>query len=257
MSKILHSQVFGTGTPFLILHGFLGMSDNWRTLGKRFEASGFQMHLIDQRNHGRSFHSNTFNYKVMVEDLNKYCEYHQLENIILLGHSMGGKVAMEYATTYPNNLSHLIIADIGPKSYPLHHQIILEALSSLDFTKIKTRKEADKTLQKYISNTGIRLFLLKNLYWKSKEELGLRINLPILIKNIKEVGKALAPNAYFNKPTLFLRGENSGYIEDTDVILIKKHFPKASIKTIPKTGHWLHAENPNDFFEEVLGFLIS
>ena len=257
VSNILHSQIVGEGKPFLILHGFLGMSDNWKTLGKRFAAQSYQIHLIDQRNHGRSFHSEVFNYKVMAEDIKNYCEHHQLETSILLGHSMGGKVAMQYATTYPNTVSKLIIADIAPKAYPLHHQIILEALSSLDFSRIKTRKEADKALQKLIPNMGIRLFLLKNLYWKNKGELGLRINLPVLIKNMDEIGKPLAPDAYFDQPTLFLRGENSGYIENTDAIIIKKHFPKATIKTISKAGHWLHAEHPDAFFEEVVGFLGS
>lgn len=252
---ILHSKIYGSGTPFIILHGFLGMSDNWKTLGKRFAENNFQVHLIDQRNHGRSFHSNEFNYEAMVKDLKDYCDYHQLENSILLGHSMGGKTAMLYATSYPNKVSKLIVADIAPKQYPLHHQIILQALSSLDFTHIKTRKEADLELQKSINNLGIRLFLLKNLYWKSKGELALRINLPILIKNIEEVGKTLFTEAFYDKPTLFLRGENSGYIENADAILIKKHFPKASIKTISKAGHWLHAENPDGFYEEVVGFL--
>ena len=142
----LHSNIIGKGKPFVILHGFLGMGDNWKSLGKRFAEQGYQVHLIDQRNHGRSFHSESFNYGVLSDDLKKYCDVHQLEEIVLLGHSMGGKTAMCFAVTYPEMISKLIIADISPKEYPLHHQDILKALSSLDFNKIHTRKQYEESL---------------------------------------------------------------------------------------------------------------
>ena len=251
----LHSQILGSGKPFVILHGFLGMSDNWKTLGTRWAEAGYEVHLLDQRNHGRSFHSDKFSYEVMAEDLKKYCEEHSLNEIILLGHSMGGKVAMQFAVTHPEMVSKLIVADIGPKAYPPHHQDILKALSMLDFSKIKSRGEAEDILSEYIKDEGTRLFLLKNLYRKSKEELGLRVNLPILSKKINEVGVALSENAVFNGDTLFLGGEKSGYIEPMDELLIKKHFPKAKIETISKAGHWLHAENPDEFYENVMIFL--
>lgn len=252
---ILHSQILGSGKPFVILHGFLGMSDNWKTLGTRWADDGYEVHLLDQRNHGRSFHSDEFSYKVMAEDLKNYCQEHDLNEIILLGHSMGGKVAMQFAITYPEMVSKLIIADIGPKAYPSHHQDILKALSSLDFSKIKSRGEAEAILSEYIKDEGTRLFLLKNLYRKNKNELALRINLPILSKKIEEVGMALPENTVFKGDTIFLGGEKSGYIEPMDELLIKKHFPKAIIKTISKAGHWLHAENPDEFYDNVMIFL--
>lgn len=251
----LHSQILGSGKPFVILHGFLGMSDNWKTLGTRWAEAGYQVHLLDQRNHGRSFHSDEFSYEVMAEDLKNYCEEHNLNEIILLGHSMGGKVAMQFAVTHPEMVSKLIVADIGPKAYPPHHQDILKALSMLDFSKIKSRGEAEDILSEYIKDEGTRLFLLKNLYRKSKEELGLRVNLPILSEKINEVGNALSENAIFNGDTLFLGGEKSGYIEPMDELLIKKHFPKAQIGTISNAGHWLHAENPDEFYDNVMNFL--
>ena len=139
---LLHSNILGEGKPFVILHGFLGMGDNWKSLGKRFSEQGYQVHLVDQRNHGRSFHSESFNYNFLAEDLKIYCDFYKLEDFILLGHSMGGKTAMNYAVNYPDNLSKLIIADIGPKQYPLHHQDILKALSALDFSIVKTRKSS-------------------------------------------------------------------------------------------------------------------
>ena len=122
----LHSQILGSGKPFVILHGFLGMSDNWKTLGLRWSEAGYEVHLLDQRNHGRSFHSNEFSYEVMSEDLKKYCDEHILNEIILLGHSMGGKVAMQFAVTFPEMVTKLIVTDIGPKAYPPHHQDILK-----------------------------------------------------------------------------------------------------------------------------------
>ena len=256
---ILHSQIIGQGCPFVILHGFLGMGDNWKTLGNRFSKQGYQIHLIDQRNHGRSFHHKNFNYTVMVEDLKAYCDYYQLKKMVLLGHSMGGKTAMFFANTFPDCVEKLIVADISPKHYPPHHQYILKALSELDKklqnNEISSRKKADEVLSNYIDSYAIRQFLLKNLYWKEKGSLGLRINLSVLVKNIEEIGKSLPEHAFFSGETLFLKGAKSTYIEWNDESLIKKHFPKAVIKTIENAGHWLHAENPNQFYEEIMVFL--
>lgn len=251
----LHSQILGSGQEFVILHGFLGMSDNWKTLGNRWSEDGYEVHLLDQRNHGRSFHSDEFSYEIMVEDLKDYCEEYNLNEIILLGHSMGGKVAMQFAVTYPEMVSKLIVADISPKSYSSHHQDILKALSQLDFATIKSRDEAEDVLSEYINDKGTRLFLLKNVYRKSKSEYGLRINLSVLSEKIEEVGVALPENTNFNKDTLFLGGEKSGYIQPMDELLIKKHFPKAKIEAISNAGHWLHAENPDEFYENVMNFL--
>lgn len=254
---ILHSQIIGDGKAFLILHGFLGMGDNWKTLGNEFAEQGFEVHLIDQRNHGRSFHSDAFSYRLMAEDLLHYIEHHQLQNCILLGHSMGGKTAMAFATSYPEKVEKLIVADIGPKAYPQHHQDILKALSFLDFTKIRSRGEAEEVLGNYIKDVGVRLFLLKNLYWKEKGVLGLRMNLKALTDNIEAIGEALPDEAVFGKPTLFIGGGDSGYIEPTDDILIRRHFPLAKIQMMANAGHWLHAEKPDQFFDIVSGFITN
>lgn len=253
--RLLHAHVIGSGKPFLILHGFLGMGDNWKSLGNEFAETGYEVHLLDQRNHGRSFHSDIFNYRVMAEDIKRYCDENNLQSIVLLGHSMGGKTAMEVAARYPQLVSHLIVADIAPKYYPQHHQDILKGLASLDFTSISSRGEADERLSKYIANAGIRQFLLKNLYWVEKGTLGLRMNLPILIKEIEEVGKPLSDDAVYTGPTLFLAGALSGYIQKMDEVLIHKHFPNAKIETVAKAGHWLHAENPEGFYDKVMTFL--
>ena len=253
----LHSQIIGEGQPFVILHGFLGMSDNWKSLGNKFGEAGFEMHLVDQRNHGRSFHHDEFSYEVLAEDLKGYCDEHNLDDIILLGHSMGGKTAMLFATEYPNLISKLLVADISPRFYPIHHDAILNGLSALNFDEIKSRGAADKFLSNYVSEIGIRMFLLKNLYWVEKGQLDLRINLEVLSENVSEVGEALPMHSKFEKPTLFLRGDKSEYVMPSDEKLIKQHFPLAEIETITNAGHWLHAENPAEFYSAVINFVTS
>ncbi|MCF8274106.1 MAG: alpha/beta fold hydrolase [Flavobacteriaceae bacterium] len=255
--KLLNSNILGEGQgqAFVILHGFLGMSDNWKTHGKQLSDVGFEVHLIDQRNHGSSFWDDTFNYTVLSEDLKQYCEAHKLSNIILLGHSMGGKTAMLFATQYPELVSKLVVADISPRFYPIHHETILEGLNALNFDVIKSRSEADEILEKYITDFGTRQFLLKNLYWIEKEKLALRMNLKVLKEQIAEVGEPLPYEFKFEKDTLFLRGEKSNYITSADEALITHHFPKVEIVTIKNSGHWLHAENPKDFFEALMSFV--
>lgn len=251
----LHSNIIGEGKPFVILHGFLGMSDNWKTLGSQFSEQGFQVHLIDQRNHGRSFHDDEFNYEVLAKDLKNYCDKNDLSDIVLLGHSMGGKTAMLFAAEYPELVSKLLVADISPRFYPVHHDAILDGLSALDFDIIKSRGEADKALSRYVSDIGTRMFLLKNLYWIEKGKLALRINLKVLKHEVGEVGESLPSYSRFDKDTLFLRGDRSEYIGVGDESIIKNHFPKAEIVTISNAGHWLHAENPKDFSEAVISFI--
>ena len=255
MKLILHSQILGEGFPMIILHGFLGMSDNWKTLGRRFAGLGLEVHLVDQRNHGRSFHSDEFGYSLMANDLNNYYEHHTIKEAVLLGHSMGGKTAMEFSVTYPDKVKGLIVADIAPKEYPQHHQDILKALNSLDFSVIKNRKQADEVLSAYITDFGIRQFLLKNLYWKEKGVLDLRINLKVLSTTISEIGKTLQPDTMYVKKTIFVKGARSGYIDPVDKIGIRKHFPNSEIDTVKDSGHWLHAENPHHFYEIVMKFL--
>ena len=256
MKPILHSKIIGHGQPLLILHGFLGMGDNWKTLGNRF-AEKYQVHLIDQRNHGRSFHSDEFDYELMVEDLLNYIDHHHLENINLIGHSMGGKTAMLFAVNHPERVHKLIVADIGPKYYPSHHEQILNGLNAIDFTQQRSRNEIEEVLENYIPEMGIRQFLLKNVYRKNKDQFGFRFNLEAVTTSYDEIGVPLPPLMQFEGATLFLRGENSGYITKEDETLIKAHFAKAEVKTVKNAGHWLHAENPDDFYDYVVSFLTN
>ncbi|GAA0871442.1 alpha/beta fold hydrolase [Gangjinia marincola] len=252
---ILHAKVIGAGQPLLILHGFLGMGDNWKTLANMFAKEGFQVHLLDSRNHGRSFRNNVFNYEVMATDVISYCEHHEINDVILMGHSMGGKTAMNVAAAVPDLIQKLIIVDIAPRAYPQHHQQILKGLSSLDFTTLKTRGDADKALSTDVPDLGIRQFLLKNLYWEEREKLGLRLNLNAILPNIDEIGKPLDQHIVFNKPTLFIKGEKSDYITTTDKLSIARQFPQSQLISISKAGHWVHAENRADFYGAVLEFI--
>lgn len=252
--QILHSKIVGEGEPLLILHGYLGNGDNWKTIANKL-ADTFQIHLIDQRNHGRSFHSDEFDYELMIEDLCNYVEYHQLEKVSLLGHSMGGKTAMLYAVEFPEKVNKLVVADISPRMYPPHHHDILEALNSIDFLVYNSRKLIDEKLTELIPEVGVRQFLMKNVYWKEKGLLDFRFNLQSLTENNDEVGVGLPSFTIFEGSVLFLKGENSGYISSDEEPLIKAHFPNSKIVTIKNAGHWLHAENPTSFLEEVERFL--
>lgn len=250
----LHSTILGTGTPLLILHGYFGMSDNWRGLGNKF-AKNFEVHLIDQRNHGRSFHSDDFDYELLVEDLYNYVNHHNLSKVYVLGHSMGGKVAMLFAVTYPKFVEKLIVADISPKYYKPHHEHILAALNAVNFSIQDSRKKVEEVLKIYIPEPGILQFLLKNVYWKNKGELAFRFNIHSLTEHNSEVGEALPSFTQFEGPTLFLRGENSNYITKNETSLIEAHFSNATIVTVKNAGHWLHAENPTDFYTETVTFI--
>jgi pimeloyl-ACP methyl ester carboxylesterase len=254
---MLYSKIEGQGKPLLILHGFMGMSDNWKTQGSQYVQEGYQVHLLDLRNHGRSFYSDIFNYEVMVQDVVDYCNENNLPNIDCIGHSMGGKVAMLLATQFPNLVDKLIVADIGPKFYPQHHQTILEGLNAVDFSLKPSRSEVEETLSNYISDFGTRQFLLKSLYWIEPGQLAFRFNLPVFNAQIEQIGTALPGNAIFENPTLFIRGGNSDYILDSDFEEIQSHFPKAVINTISNVGHWLHAEKPQEFFEITKNYLNS
>lgn len=252
---MLHSRIEGEGKPLLIIHGFLGTSDNWKTLAGQYAQNGYQVHAIDLRNHGKSFHSDDFTYADMVADVVEYCNANTIDKADIIGHSMGGKVAMFLAVNHPEKVDRLIVADIGPKYYAPHHQDILAGLNAVDFASKPTRNDVEEVLSEYITDFGTRQFLMKNLYWKEPGQLDYRFNLAVFNEKIDNIGEALKEGDRFNGPVLFLRGDKSNYIKDADIAGIKTHFPQAEIKDIKNSGHWLHAENPQDFMAETLAFL--
>lgn len=252
---MLYSRIEGQGKPLLIIHGFLGMSDNWKTLGAQYAALGFEVHLLDLRNHGKSFHSDQFSYRLMADDVLDYCKRQNLDKVSVIGHSMGGKVAMLFAVENPAKVEKLIVADIGPKYYAPHHDSILAGLNAVDFSGKPDRKAVEEILLPYIPDFGTRQFLMKNLYWETPGQLAFRFNLDAFNKNTDAIGTALPEGAIFEKPVLFIRGGKSNYILDADLAGIGKHFPAYELETIPDAGHWLHAENPQQFFEKTSNFL--
>lgn len=250
----LHYKKMGSGQPLIILHGLFGSSDNWQTHGKKL-AEYFEVYLVDQRNHGKSDWSDAFSYELMAADLFEFVQEHNLEDFILMGHSMGGKTAMYFAQEHEDLLDKLIVVDMGVKSYPVHHDRILEGLKSLDLSSIDSRGDAQKALAEYIDDASIRQFLLKNLYWKSKGQLAWRINIPVLDEKIDEIVKEL-PHKEVLTDTLFMRGGKSNYILEEDTEQIKSYFPVSEIYSIESAGHWIHAEAPTEFIEKVLGYCL-
>ncbi|MGB1000289.1 MAG: alpha/beta fold hydrolase [Flavobacteriales bacterium] len=250
----LHHKILGSGQPLIIVHGLFGMLDNWMSLAKRY-AEFYEVHLIDQRNHGHSFHHPEHNYKSMSQDLIEYIESKELKNVFLMGHSMGGKTAMYTASMKPNLIEKLISVDIGPKYYPPHHQDILKGLKAVEKAKVQSRKEADLVLSAHFDQLSIRQFLLKNLYWKTKTCLEFRFNLDAISQQIEEVGKALPSSFAYSNPSLFIRGARSSYILDDDVEAIENQFSDFHLDTVSNAGHWVHAENPDEFWDKTMQFL--
>ncbi len=252
----LNYKVFGAGQPLIILHGLFGSLDNWQRIAK--ELSGdFKVYIVDQRNHGRSPHAEEMNFEVMAADLLELMEDEGLERAHILGHSMGGKTAMQFALSHPGRSDKLIVVDIAPKKYLPGHELIFKALFALEPSKISSRQEADRALSKMIGNENIRLFLLKNLQRTPDGHFQWKMNLPVLYKNYPRILEEIRSLYPFEHPALFIRSEHSGYILDEDIAKIKELFPKARIVTIKNTGHWVHAEAPREFVSLVRQFLLE
>ncbi len=253
----LFHRTYGTGKPFIILHGLFGISDNWVSFAKKIASLGYQVFVIDQRNHGQSPHSPNFNYLALVDDLFEFIDEHELEDAVILGHSMGGKVAMRFALENPDFLSKLIVVDISLRQYPArdYHLKVIRAMKKVDFSIIKNRQEVEAILAEDIDSPRIRQFIMKNLYRKEKNELAWRMCLDAIANNLDEMFDGIVPENPLKKPTLIVRGGKSDYVLDSDLPPLKNAFPLSSIKTIPNATHWVHAEAPELFYKYVEEFL--
>jgi pimeloyl-ACP methyl ester carboxylesterase len=252
----LHFQNCGHGAPLLILHGLFGSLQNWQTISRRL-SEHFQVFAIDQRNHGASPHSPEMNYHVMADDVLEFLESQRLDRASLLGHSMGGKTAMMFSLLYPQRVDKLICADIAPKAYPPYHNQILEALIALDLTSFRNRGDVDTALAPAIPEKTVRQFLLKNLVHHPNGSFSWKLNLRAIRENYSELNESLPVDRACDRPTLFLRGQASDYVLDTDWPLIQRLFPRAELVTIPAAGHWLHADSPETFLDAVRNFLAK
>jgi esterase len=250
----LNFKKLGSGDALIILHGFMGSLDNWQSLANEF-AKSFEVYLIDARNHGKSPHTATHSIAEMVEDLFVFMQQQHISKAHIIGHSMGGKVAMQFAVNYPNSVNKLIVADIAAKKYGRGHDDVFEALYAIDLTKIQTRKQAEEAMLPHVSEFGTRQFLLKNLERLENGTYQWKMNLDVLHRNYNEITNEVSSNNPIYIPVLFLKGELSRYIKPEDWEQIQSIFPKAELSEISKAGHWLHADNPKEFYEKVIAFL--
>jgi pimeloyl-ACP methyl ester carboxylesterase len=249
----LHFETAGEGPPLVVLHGFLGSADNWRSMSRSLGAH-YKVLAVDLRNHGGSPHSDDFDYDVMVGDLEEFIQRQKLTGIRLLGHSMGGRVAMQFAIDNAQAVDKLVIVDMAPKPYGSSQRNLLQALRGLDLTRYHSYGEVDGALAAQVSDAALRQFLVKNLV-RENGRLRWKIHLEALYRNYHKLGRGLEPERPFDKPTLFIRGGQSNYIGDADMPLIQRIFPRAELVSLAGAGHWVHVDRPAEFFAAVVNFL--
>ena len=250
-------QRLGKGFPLIILHGLYGSGDNWLTIAK--SLSGIcEVFMVDQRNHGRSPHSDMHRYKDLAGDLLEMMDDNELGKAVILGHSMGGKAAMWFAAENPSRVGRLIIADISPRSYTdpvldqnhsAFHIKVMETMLAVDFNDVAALGDIDRQLENRLPDKMLRQFLMKNIAREPGKGYFWRLNLPVLLRNVDNLSAGLESfleegRAFNQFPVLFLRGENSRYIAEQDQVMIRQLYPDARIVTIKNAGHWLHAEQP-------------
>ncbi len=250
----LYSRIEGSGFPLIILHGLLGSSDNWRAISKRLSPS-YKIYSVDLRNHGRSPHSEMMTYPAMADDLRELLELEKVSECHLVGHSLGGKVAMQFATSHPNRVSKLVIVDIAPKGYPPSQRPILAALEKLELKRFGTFGEIDAALAPAIPEISVRQFLMKNIARVSSGGFQWRIDLASIAKNYDQLTKPIIAAGSYDKPALFVRGGRSDYIAETDQPSIQAIFTRAEFATIATAGHWVHAEASDEFLQILTAFL--
>jgi pimeloyl-ACP methyl ester carboxylesterase len=251
----LHYKIYGTGKPVIIMHGLFGSGDNWRTIAKNLE-SDFQCIVVDMRNHGRSPHDPEMNFSVMAEDIYTLMIDLGLHKTSLIGHSMGGKVAMTFALSHPYLVDKLIVVDIAPKKYPPHHTVVIEAIQAIAPEALDDRADAEAILTQYLGDDSSTIqFLMKNLTRLQGEGFAWKANMPVIISSYTSLVDAITYAGTFNGPALFIRGEKSRYIQDEDLTATEALFPHFELKTIPNAGHWVHAEASDSFTRVVKSFL--
>ena len=251
-----HSRTYGSGHPLIVLHGLFGSLDNWATPCKRL-GEYFHVFAFDARNHGRSFHSSELSYTAMANDVRDFMQMERIDSAFILGHSMGGKTAMLFASLFPALVDRLIVVDISPKEYDRKHDIIMDALAGIELTRYHDRMEVDQALATRIPEIATRQFLMKNL---SRDESGgfrWKMNLRIIRSHYDEIMKGLPSTTQFGKPTLFIRGGKSTYVSDEDMLEVKQMFPRSTLLTIEKAGHWVHADAPDEMHKAIVRFLTA
>lgn len=255
----LFYREYGEGQPIIILHGLLGISDNWVGIGRKLAKEGFRILIPDQRNHGQSPHNPVINFYALTDDISEFIEAKNLVRPVILGHSMGGKVAMRYSLENPDSVSRLIIVDTSLRTYVRfnYHLKLIDAMLSIDFSRTTSRKEVEYDLSQKIRDERVVQFLLKNLYRKEKNLLAWRSDLQAISYHVEDMYDGVFYSTRFERPALFIRGGKSDYILEEDYVAIYQSFPNALIKTIENGTHWVHADEPAIFYNIILEFLKS
>lgn len=251
----LHSKVIGQGVPMVVLHGLFGSGDNWFTIGNKLAESGFEVHLLDLRNHGRSPHDPLFNYTAMSDDVQEYLLTAALKDPVLMGHSMGGKTVMRHSVDYPASSRTRIVVDISPRPFEVRHMEVVEALKAVDFELFTTRKSVEAHLRHRLMDEATVQFLLKNLYWINDHRLAWRFDLESISASIHEVGAEVQLSTDPQISFLFIRGTMSDYILEEDLRFIRSVRPDAEVVDIAGAGHRVHMDQPVEFLRTVLSFL--
>jgi esterase len=252
----LYSRIEGSGFPMVLLHGLLGSSDNWRTVSKRLGQS-YKVYSVDLRNHGQSPHGGRMTYPVMADDLRELLERQEISEAHVVGHSLGGKAAMQFAISYPDRVKKLVVIDIAPKAYPPSQRSILAALDQLELQSFKSFGEIDAALAPAIPELAVRQFLMKNIARVPNSGFRWRIDIASIGKSYDHLTKAIIPARRYDKPACFVRGGRSDYIQDTDLPSIRAIFPRAELATIAGAGHWLHAEATDEFLRVLIAFVTK
>ncbi len=239
--------------PVLLIHGLFGGLENLNALAKHL-SNDFDVISMDVRNHGNSFHSNEMTYPLMADDVLALLAHLNIEKLHIVGHSMGGKIAMQFALHHPNMVDKLVIADIAPVQYQHSHEQVINGLKSIHLDSLQNRKEADQQLASYVEEIGVRQFLLKNLV-KSEHGFTWRANINNIANAYENIIAGNAADSPFLGDTLFIKGSNSDYITSEHRELIMRYFPNSKARVMSGVGHWLHAEKPVVFNKIVENFM--
>ncbi len=258
MQEILHSKIIGAHQKhILILHGIFGMGDNWNAIGKQL-SNYFTVHILDVRNHGKSFHSSEMNYPAMAIDVISYLKSHSIKETAIIGHSMGGKITMQALVDFPEYFNKAVIIDISPKEYLPQHNEVINSLRTLNLSSISKRSEIDDHLKKTIKELGVRMWLMKSIYaeeglYKFRFNIGAILNNYDLLSDSIELEK----NKTTYVDTLFIKGDQSDYIKTPeDLQIIQAIFTHYKLIEIKNAGHWTHVDNPVDLYQSLFDFFF-
>jgi esterase len=251
----LFYRKYGQGDPVIILHGLFGMSDNWASIGKRISENGYSVYIPDLRNHGNSPHSDDLNYEILSNDLSEFINKHLIKNPIIIGHSLGGKIAMNFALENPADVKKLIVVDIGTKEYPVHNIDVLDAFLSIDITNASSRNKVEEQIAAIMPLEKVRQLMMKNIYRRADNRFEWKLNIESINNNFSNIFDKVKSKNKFTNPTLFIKGELSNYISTSDFPEIKDLFPNAELQMIQGATHWVHADKPGEFIDTVLKFI--